>query len=58
MRGVVIAMSVLETVTGPADVRGLPSSALPGLAAEIRALLIDSVPRTSGHLAPTSGLSS
>ncbi len=56
MRGVVIAMSVLETVTGPADVRGLPSSALPGLAAEIRALLIDSVPRTSGHLGPNLGV--
>ena len=49
-------MSVLDGVTGPADVRGLPATVLPTLAAEIRELLIDSVPRTSGHLGPNLGV--
>src|SRR5947209_13326086 len=49
-------MSVLDGVTGPADVRELPATVLPTLAAEIRELLIDSVPRTSGHLGPNLGV--
>ncbi|MGH3572415.1 MAG: 1-deoxy-D-xylulose-5-phosphate synthase, partial [Pseudonocardiaceae bacterium] len=49
-------MSVLGGVRGPGDVRGLPAAALAGLAAEIRELLIDSVPRTSGHLGPNLGV--
>src|SRR6478609_11248712 len=49
-------MSVLDGVRGPGDVRGLPATVLPTLAAEIRALLIDSVPRTSGHLGPNLGV--
>src|SRR5438270_5857372 len=49
-------MSVLDGVTGPADVRRLPATVLPTLAAEIRELLIDSVPRTSGHLGPNLGV--
>ncbi|MGH3781799.1 MAG: 1-deoxy-D-xylulose-5-phosphate synthase N-terminal domain-containing protein, partial [Pseudonocardiaceae bacterium] len=49
-------MPVLEGLGGPADVRRLPEAVLPALAAEIRALLIDSVPRTSGHLGPNLGV--
>src|SRR6478752_4400529 len=49
-------MSVLDGVRGPGDVQGLPATVLPTLAAEIRALLIDSVPRTSGHLGPNLGV--
>jgi 1-deoxy-D-xylulose-5-phosphate synthase len=49
-------MAVLEGLTGPADLRGLPESALPDLAAEIRAVLIEIVPRTGGHLGPNLGV--
>ncbi|MGB8961506.1 MAG: 1-deoxy-D-xylulose-5-phosphate synthase [Pseudonocardiaceae bacterium] len=36
--------------------RGLPATALPALAQEIRELLIDSVPRTGGHFGPNLGV--
>ena len=49
-------MPMLEGLAGPADLRELPDAVLPALAAEIRALLIDSVPRTSGHLGPNLGV--
>jgi 1-deoxy-D-xylulose-5-phosphate synthase len=49
-------MSVLDGVWGPRDVRELPVTALPTLAAEIRELLIDSVPRTGGHFGPNLGV--
>ena len=49
-------MSVLGGVRGPGDVRELPAAALPALAGEIRELLIDSVPCTSGHLGPNLGV--
>jgi 1-deoxy-D-xylulose-5-phosphate synthase len=49
-------MSLLDTVTCPADLRALPEWALPELAAEIRARLIDTVTRTGGHLGPNLGV--
>jgi 1-deoxy-D-xylulose-5-phosphate synthase len=50
------ADGLLDAVTGPADVRALPESALPALAAEIRARLVDVVCRTGGHLGPNLGV--
>jgi 1-deoxy-D-xylulose-5-phosphate synthase len=49
-------MSLLDQIAGPADVRALPESALPALAAEIRERLIESVCRTGGHLGPNLGV--
>lgn len=48
-------MSILENISGPADVRGLRQSALPGLCEEIRALIIETVLRNGGHLASSLG---
>ena len=50
------ATGLLDGVTGPVDVKALPESALPALAAEIRARLIDAVCRTGGHLGPNLGV--
>jgi 1-deoxy-D-xylulose-5-phosphate synthase len=49
-------MSLLDGVTSPADLRQVPPEELGQLAAEIRALLIDSVCRTGGHLGPNLGV--
>ena len=49
-------MSLLDEIAGPADVRALPESALPALAAEIRERLVESVCRTGGHLGPNLGV--
>ncbi|MEU4804424.1 1-deoxy-D-xylulose-5-phosphate synthase [Actinosynnema sp. NPDC023587] len=48
-------MSLLEAITGPGDVRALPASALPVLAAEIRRFLVEHVSRAGGHLGPNLG---
>ncbi len=50
------AAGLLDAVTGPGDIKALPESALPALAAEIRARLIDVVCRTGGHLGPNLGV--
>ncbi|AAZ96832.1 deoxyxylulose-5-phosphate synthase [Thiobacillus denitrificans ATCC 25259] len=47
--------SLLDTIESPADLRALPAAELPGLAAEVRAFLIDSVAGTGGHLASNLG---
>jgi len=47
---------VLEQLTGPEGLRGLPATALDALAGEIRQLLIESVPRTGGHFGPNLGV--
>jgi 1-deoxy-D-xylulose-5-phosphate synthase len=47
---------LLDSLHGPADVRALPESSLPELAAEIRARLIGSVTSTGGHLGPNLGV--
>jgi 1-deoxy-D-xylulose-5-phosphate synthase len=49
--------SVLPSlVESPAELRALPASALPSLAAEIRSRLIETVSRTGGHLGPNLGV--
>ena len=53
-------MSLLETISGPRDLKGLAPDQLPRLADEIRGLLIDwagspAVAKTSGHLGPNLG---
>ncbi|MFF7454082.1 1-deoxy-D-xylulose-5-phosphate synthase [Kitasatospora sp. NPDC008115] len=49
-------MSLLSSVTSPADLRSLPAAELPRLADEIRDFLIDAVTRTGGHLGPNLGV--
>jgi 1-deoxy-D-xylulose-5-phosphate synthase len=46
---------LLDTIETPADVRRLPETELPRLAAEIRERMVDVVSRTGGHLAPSLG---
>ncbi len=48
-------MSLLRSLTGPADLRALRPDQLPVLAAEIRDTLVTSVARTGGHLGPNLG---
>lgn len=47
---------ILDTITGPADVRALPHDDLDRLAQEIREFLINAVSRTGGHLGPNLGV--
>ncbi|KQV13318.1 MULTISPECIES: 1-deoxy-D-xylulose-5-phosphate synthase [unclassified Kitasatospora] len=49
-------MSLLSTVQGPADLRGLSPAELGQLADEIRDFLVDAVTRTGGHLGPNLGV--
>jgi 1-deoxy-D-xylulose-5-phosphate synthase len=49
-------VGVLETISGPADLKALPASQLGQLAEEIRSFLVDSVSRTGGHLGPNLGV--
>ncbi|MFH1476799.1 MAG: 1-deoxy-D-xylulose-5-phosphate synthase [Verrucomicrobiota bacterium] len=46
---------ILDKVNSPADLRALAIAELKPLAAEIRALIIQTVSRTGGHLAPNLG---
>ncbi|OPZ28697.1 MAG: 1-deoxy-D-xylulose-5-phosphate synthase [Lentisphaerae bacterium ADurb.BinA184] len=46
---------ILDSLTGPADLKKLPTEQLPVLAAEIRAELLDVVSRCGGHLASNLG---
>jgi len=46
---------LLDTLSSPADLRELERTQLPQLAQEIRALLIDSVSQTGGHLSSNLG---
>ena len=48
-------MSLLRSLTGPADLRALRPDQLPVLAAEIRDALVSSVAKTGGHLGPNLG---
>jgi len=48
--------SLLESITGPEDLKTLPAADLPRLAAEIRERIIDTVSRIGGHLAPNLGV--
>lgn len=47
--------ALLESIQSPADLRRLPVSSLPALAAQLRAFLLRSVSRTGGHLAANLG---
>ncbi len=49
-------MAVLDTVTGPADLRRMSGDELTSLAEEIRELLICSVAANGGHLGPNLGV--
>jgi len=46
---------LLETITGPADLKGLTTDQLYVLAEEVRARLIDCIPKTGGHFSPNLG---
>ncbi|MBO4556909.1 MAG: 1-deoxy-D-xylulose-5-phosphate synthase [Elusimicrobiales bacterium] len=46
---------MLENIRGPEDIRKLPVSALPDLAAEVRKTIIEGVANTGGHLASSLG---
>jgi 1-deoxy-D-xylulose-5-phosphate synthase len=49
-------MSLLEGIGSAADLREIPPSQLPELAAEIRAFLVEQVSATGGHLGPNLGV--
>ncbi|MBN1526567.1 MAG: 1-deoxy-D-xylulose-5-phosphate synthase [Candidatus Omnitrophica bacterium] len=49
------AERLLPAITGPADLRKLPLTELPKLAAEIREEILRTVSRTGGHLASSLG---
>ena len=49
-------MTLLESISGPRDLKALSPDDLPALASEIRDLLIETVSRTSGHLGPNLGV--
>ncbi|TQS22536.1 1-deoxy-D-xylulose-5-phosphate synthase [Microbispora sp. KK1-11] len=49
-------MTLLELIREPRDLRGLTLDQMRTLAAEIRALLVDRVSRTGGHLGPNLGV--
>src|SRR5450631_2006372 len=49
-------MSILETINSPADLKRLPVSRLPELAAELRQLIIETCAKNGGHLAPSLGV--
>ena len=48
-------MTFLESIRSPADVKRLPRSRLPELAAEVRKLIVEVVSRNGGHLASSLG---
>lgn len=48
--------TLLDRIEGPADLRALDAAQLRQLADEIRALIIDTVSRTGGHLAANLGV--
>ncbi len=47
---------ILAAIDSPADVRKLPTEDLARLAQEVRELIIDTVSKTGGHLAPSLGV--
>jgi 1-deoxy-D-xylulose-5-phosphate synthase len=49
-------VGLLESISGPADLKALPAAQLGQLAEEIRSFLVDSVSRTGGHLGPNLGV--
>lgn len=49
-------MSLLEHIQSPADMRALSREQMPQLAAEMRHVIIQTVARNAGHLAPNLGV--
>ncbi|MDO4928546.1 MAG: 1-deoxy-D-xylulose-5-phosphate synthase [Corynebacterium sp.] len=49
-------MTLLDTISSPADLRALPTEKLDELAAEIREFLVEKVSATGGHLGPNLGV--
>src|SRR5688572_24865523 len=49
-------MSILESITSPADLRGLSKEELDALAEEIRTFILDKVSKSGGHLSPNLGV--
>jgi 1-deoxy-D-xylulose-5-phosphate synthase len=49
-------LKLLSKIQTPADLRRLPISALPDVAAEIRFAICDQISRSGGHLAPNLGV--
>ena len=49
-------MSILESISSPADLRGLSKEELDSLAEEIRSFILDKVSKTGGHLSPNLGV--
>ncbi len=49
-------MGLLESITGPADLRTLDDEQLDELATEVRRFLVEKVSRTGGHLGPNLGV--
>ncbi len=49
-------MALLESVSGPDDLKRLAPEQLPQLATEIRDFLVEAVARTGGHLGPNLGV--
>jgi 1-deoxy-D-xylulose-5-phosphate synthase len=49
-------MSLLESINGPRDLRGLDEDQLASLATEVRDLLVQSCSRVGGHLGPNLGV--
>jgi 1-deoxy-D-xylulose-5-phosphate synthase len=49
-------VALLETISGPRDLKKLSTDELPRLAGEIRDLLIQTVSRNGGHLGPNLGV--
>ncbi len=49
-------MSILETINSPDDVKRLPVSRLPELAADLRKSIIQTCAANGGHLAPSLGV--
>ncbi len=48
-------MTLLSSISSPADLRRLPAGEIPALAMEIRDFLVAKVSRTGGHLGPSLG---
>ena len=49
-------MSILESISGPRDLRSLDDAELETLASEIRDLLVRSTSKVGGHLGPNLGV--
>ena len=51
-----VRMSILETINSPEDLKRLPASRLPELAADLRRTIIQTCSANGGHLAPSLGV--